>query len=243
MEVLVWGLYKQRISHENVLKEWAMLSWAAKWLFDDTVMSGVVSSVAAINRDDSEIIQEIWDLLNEADIIIAHNAAKFDVRKLNARFITNHLPPPLPYQVIDTLKVSQRHFAFSSHKLDFLTKMMGLSQKLETNYGLWKRCVAGDSKALDEMVTYNRSDVVALEELYVNLRPWIKSHPNMGLYYDKFEACCPNCGSTNIDWLGLYTTPAGQYQAFRCKCGAIGRDRHPNMKPKERSNLTISVAR
>ena len=50
MEVYVWGLYKQFISHNNIIKDkngneksWYVLSWAAKWLYDDDVMSDIVT--------------------------------------------------------------------------------------------------------------------------------------------------------------------------------------------------------
>jgi hypothetical protein len=246
MEVLVWGLYKQRISHENVIKEWACLSWAAKWLFEPEVMSDVVTPEEATARDDARIMHSLWDLINEADIIIAHNLKRFDERKMNARFILNELDPPLPYQTIDTLQHSRKLFAFSSHRLDFLNCLFDATRKIETNYSLWKRCINGGSeaeKALDEMVTYNRQDVVALEELYITLRPWMKSHPNMALYMEFDSMRCPNCGSKEITWQGEYVTPCGRYDSFRCECGAVGRSRFTNISRDERKKFGVSVAR
>lgn len=251
MEVLVWGLYKQRPSDANVLKEWSILSWACKWLFDDEIMSRSVTAKEAIDREDGNIIRALWDIIDEADIVIAHNAVNFDIRKINARFVLNRLPPPMPYQVIDTLKVSQRNFAFSTHKLDYINKLLDFERKIKTNYGLWKRCIRGDSSALKEMETYNRGDVVALEEFYVYLRPWVKSHPNMGLYVDTvkddgtFITVCPTCGSEILkhQWKGFYYTPAGKYRTFRCVCGSIGRSRYSSIGKGARKVLSVSVAR
>jgi hypothetical protein len=243
MEVYVWGLYKQRISPDNVIKPWACLSWAAKWLCEDKVLSAVVKPKEAIAREDYRIIRQVWALLNEADVVIGHNADAFDIRKLNARFIINGLKPPMPYVTIDTLKVSRRMFSFYSHKLDMLNKQLDLSRKLDTSFGLWTACVGGDKEALKTMEEYNRQDVVALEDLYFVLRPWIKSHPNMGIFVETDEAVCPNCGSEKIEWGGSYVTPAGEYKTFRCECGAIGRSRHTALTKEKRQNLTRSVAR
>jgi len=243
MTVLVWGLWKQRIYPENVIKEWSCLSWSAKWLCDNEVMSAVVSPKEAIDRVDKSIIKGIWELINEADILIAHNLLSFDNRKLMARFIINGLPPPMPYQTIDTLKHSQKNFAFSSHKLDYLNRMFNLQLKTETSYNLWKRCINGDIAALKEMESYNRSDVTALEELYLRIRPWIKSHPNIGLYFDNVKTVCPNCGSDILEWKGQYYTQAGKFKSFRCECGAIGRSRYANLTKEERRNLIRPVAR
>ena len=177
MEVYVWGLHDKRnqyISYNNVIKGRSVLSWAARWLFESEVMSEVATTSEARNRKDKRVLYEMWQLLEEADIIIAHNAQQFDVRRLNARFILNDYGPPMPYRVIDTLTEARKTFDFESNKLDDLNEQFGLSKKLPTDFDLWKRCVTGDASALEEMVTYNRSDVIALEELYLVLRPWIK---------------------------------------------------------------------
>ena len=72
----VWRLWKQDISPLNGMlqSEWFMLTWSAKWLFDDKIMSGKLTSKEAINEDDSRVTKEMWNLFNEADIVIAHNA-------------------------------------------------------------------------------------------------------------------------------------------------------------------------
>ena len=88
MTVSVWGIsFKQRIPADNIIEDWNALSWSAKWLFDSEIMSDVLTSEEAIARDDSRILKSIWKLLDESDIVIAHNGDKFDLRKLNARFI------------------------------------------------------------------------------------------------------------------------------------------------------------
>jgi len=243
MEVYVWGLYKQRINPDNVIKDWSCLSWAAKWLCDDKVMSDRVNVREAAARDDYRIMTGMWQLLEEADIVIGHNAARFDLRKLNARFIQNGLKPPMPYQIIDTLKECRKHFAFSSNKLDYVSALMDGGAKLHTDFDLWKRCVTGDKEALKEMETYNRQDVVALEDVYFAIRPWIKSHANMGLYVESEDPVCPTCGSENLTWKGHYYTQAGKYRAFRCHCGAIGRYRSSDLPKETRPNMARSVAR
>ena len=246
MEVFVWELYKQRIPITNVIKDWSMLTWSAKWLYNDEIISRKVTTGAATDRNDMEILQDLWWLLDEADIVIAHNAIKFDVRKINARFIENGLRPTSPYQIIDTLKVAQRNFGFSSHKLDYLLSILSTESKKHTSFQLWKDCVNGDEKAIDYMLEYNQHDVVVLEELYLLLRPWIKSHANMGLYTDNEESVCANCGSTSLDWedTNAYVTPANKYSTYRClNCGAIGRSRYSQITKEKRKNLTISIAR
>lgn len=219
MEVYVWGLYKQRIPHNNIIKDWFMLSWSAKWLYDDNVMSAVVTPKDALKRHDGGILSELWALLDKADIVIGHNLDRYDDRKIKARFLDNGMQPPTPYRTVDTLKVARREFALSSYKQDYITKHFKLHEKIDTSalggFDLWKRCVNGDADALQLMVSYNRQDVRGLEDVYLMLRPYIKNHPNLGVMMD--ETVCPNCGSDGlIDTDSYYHTTANKFKVFRC---------------------------
>ena len=237
MEVYVWGLYKQFIPHTNIIKDengnvktWFCLSWAAKWLYDDTILSDIVTPIESIARDDSRILKSIWKLLDEADIVIGHNGDRFDLRKLNARFIDNEMNPPSPFRTIDTLKVARKEFAFVSYKQDFLTKHFKLPQKLSTEFQLWVDCMEGNQKRLDEMAEYNRHDVMGLEEVYLKLRPYIKNHPNLGVLMDM--DVCPNCGCEHLDETeATYFTSANQFPVYRCqgcKTPYIGHKKNSN---------------
>jgi AraC-like DNA-binding protein len=245
MEVFVWFLGKQRIPYDNVIQEWNCISWAAKWLFASDVMSDIQTPEEAKNREDKRILTSLWPLVNEADIIIGQNLSRFDVRKINARFLYHNFIPPFSYQVVDTLTEMKRYFAFSSYRLDDVCKFLKLNTKIESSYGLWKRCLAGDEKSLNRMNTYNKNDVLILEELYLRIRPWIKSHPNVGLYMDTDNnSVCSNCGSDKLKHEGKYYTPAGRFLAFRCEsCGAVCRSRYSDIDREERESLVISVAR
>lgn len=244
MEIYVWGLYKQRPTIDQIIKDWSVLSWSAKWLFDSKVMSDVVTAKEAINRDDKRVLTGLWKLMDEADILVAHNGKRFDCRKVNARFIVHGWKPPMSYHLIDTRIEANKHFAFSSAKLAWLTQLFKLEEKWKTEYELWTRSAQGDQEAIDYIHRYGCQDVVALEDLYVELRPWIKSHPNYGLYVDTDKEVCPNCGESKLKWRGYYYTPAGRFRAFRCNtCGAVGRSRFSDLSKAEKKKLTISVAR
>ena len=54
--------------------------------------------------------------------------------------------------------------------------------------------MAGDETACDYMVTYNEFDVKLLEEIYMRLRPYDKSHPHLGLYYEDDVVRDPTTG-------------------------------------------------
>ena len=76
--------------------------------------------------------------------------------------------------------------------------------------------MAGDKKAWVKMKKYNAQDVVLLEKVYLCLRPWAKSHPNMSMYQE--GVACPKCGSSKgFHRGGVYTNATTQYSVWRCK--------------------------
>jgi len=236
--------YKVNIPPENIIEDVYIICYAAKWLFSDGVFGDCVTPSESLVQNDKRVCTSLWNTMEEADIIIAHNGDKFDIPIINSRLIVNGFGPPSPYTTIDTLKQSWKNFKFSSNKLDELNKLFGLDRKIETKFDLWKGCKNGDKESLDYMYHYCKGDIVALEGLYLYLRPWMTSHPNLALYCDIEGEICPHCMSTQLDWeIKPYVTPAGKYRAFRCKCGAIGRSRFTALTKDERMNLTISTAR
>lgn len=165
----------QYLGEKNILQDWYMVSWAAKWLGEDQVFSDVLTSREAKQGNDKRILKGLWKLLDEADIVIGHNSDKFDLKRVNTRFILNGYKLPRPSKSIDTLKLARKMFSFSSNKLDYLCKLFGLDGKTEhEGYDLWLNCLKGDKKSLETMVNYNRNDVVILEDLYNILKEGIQ---------------------------------------------------------------------
>jgi len=229
---------------DMIESDWFMITWSAKWLFEDKIMTGKLTPEEALNEDDSRITKSMWELFDEADVVIAHNALRFDVKKLNTRFFLQGLPSPSHYQVIDTLIHARKRFSMMSNKLDYLARMLGLEGKIKhSGFELWKRCVKyGEQAALDEMEEYNIQDVRVLEEVYLAMRAWIKPHPNIGLFVADDKTCCPTCGSEDLTQKGDYKTYVNAYETFRCNsCGSISRGRKTSVSKEKRENLVISL--
>lgn len=244
----IWGFWNQNPGHnlDMVETDWFMLTWSAKWLFEDQVMSDRLTGEEAAREDDSRLVANLWDLIDEADIVIAHNALKFDVRKMNSRFLLNGLTPPSSYEVIDTLVHARKRFAMSSNKLDYLAKLLNVGGKVShEGFPLWKKCVKGDDEALKTMSEYNDGDVTLLEEVYLKMRPWIKPHPNVGLHVEDNLQVCPSCGSSDLVWSGsVYRTYVNEYPTCKCnKCGAEARSRKAITSKERRDNLLVSLPR
>ena len=227
----VWALFKQYISLEQIRKDWIVMSWSAKWAGQDEIYSDTLFRHAKAYKkdpeDDSQILKTLHPMLCEADIVVGHNVSAFDLPKIRARMLLHGIQPFPPVQEIDTLKIAKQHFKFTSNKLAYIAKALGVGEKEDTGgHLLWASCQRGDKVSWDMMERYNRKDVILTEGVYNLLAPWSKSHPNAGLYTDGEWPVCTVCGSTQIRREGFAYTTVGKYQRFQCKdCGKFLRSR------------------
>lgn len=166
---------------------------------------------------DEELVKYIWKLIDESDIVIAHNGNAFDIKAITGRFMHYKLPPPRPYQTVDTKLVYKRYFNEDSNSLKDIASKHHLPLKLETGGSeLWRACELGDKKAIAKMKEYNNGDVVTLEAAYLLARPYMNNHPNVALMNGYIQAC-PICGSENVHKRGITYTRSGFKQRYQCQ--------------------------
>ena len=244
----VWRLWEQNVSLNMIHTDWYVLSWSAKWLGDSPSKTMYMDQRNARDiENDKAILHHLWKLLDEADIVITQNGKSFDQKKLNARFVIHGFQPPSSYKHIDTKLIAQKHFGFTSNKLEYMTdKLCTKYKKLKSakfqGFELWKQCLAGNVEAWDEMKKYNMYDVLSLEELYTKLIPW-DSSINFDLYRDSKEYIC-KCGSKEFKKQGWFYTNVGKYQRYRCKsCGAESRDRTNVFNDDKKASIRVGTSR
>ena len=238
MEAYVWGLFDQNIGLEMIKEDWSVLSFSAKWLGapSDEIMYYDTRNEDNV-RNDKNLLKIIHGLLDECDVTITQNGIRFDIPKLNARFIKHGMKPPSSFRNIDTLRIAKRHFSFTSNKLAYMTDMLCVKyKKLDhsefAGFKLWAECMKGNLKAFKSMEEYNKYDVLSLEELYNVLAPWDKTI-QFSVFNENLEDRC-SCGSTDIKEHGHAYTNTGKYLRYICKdCGKESRDTQ-NLLPKEK---------
>lgn len=230
-----WGEWQQNINKDAKVRDYGLLTHAWAW-GDGEVVSSAVCAEDARHNEYQSIVHEMWALLDEADIVVAHNGAKFDIKRANAEFVKAGLPPPSPYKVYDTLKVAKAKFKFPRNDLESLCNYLGVEHGKLKNSGmpLWMKCITGCTQSLNEMEEYNRGDIYALRDVFYRLLPWDNQGINFGLYGDRLQNhLCTHCGSSELETLeGKYAyTSNNSYQVYRCSvCGAISRTRNSSGK-------------
>lgn len=224
----IWKLYEETTHTGMIEKDWHLACWCAKWLDKKEIMSSSIIDFKNYKKNpenDKSCLEKLWKLLDEADIVIAHNGARFDIPKINTRFIKNGMTPPSPYKILDTLKSARFYFGFTSNRLNDLGQFLEVGQKVDTGgFQLWKRCMKGEKKAFQEMVKYCKQDVLLLEAVYKKLRPYINNHPSVTVTEDSSVFQCPKCGSNKMQRRGVAHTNVATYRRYSCNdCGAWSR--------------------
>ncbi len=227
-EVYSFRIRDVNLGIDQIKKDGYVLMWAAKWLDSNEIMSDSVRQhtqhVSEYDKaGERAIAKSLRALVDEADIVVTHNGNRFDIKWLNALLIKHDLKPVSTFKSVDTY-VQASKFQFISHKLDWLCRKLSLGQKIRTEFELWKECMIGNKKNWEKMERYCKHDVLLLERLYLKLRPFMQTHPNLGLFNKSGDRCCPNCGSQSIKKKGFFYTNQGKYQRYICKCGKNIRD-------------------
>lgn len=212
----VWGLWENNVALNQIKEDWFILSYSAKFLDEDKTHY-LDQRYSNPIQDDKMLCEGIHHLINEADILLTHNGDKFDIKKLNARFLYHGLDPIPPKQSIDTLKVAKKYFAMTSNKLEYIAKFLGCTEKDKhknfPGFSMWSECLKSNIEAFKEMELYNLGDVLTLIEIYEKLIRY--DHSIQFSSYAGALLC--SCGSKEFIRDGRKYAKNSIRQMYKCK--------------------------
>lgn len=228
-----WGTYQTDVLH--IVEDWKILSFACKQVGAGKKIQA--ETLLDYDMDEFTLVVALSTVLEDVDAVIAHNGKKFDMKKIRAKMIEHKLNPPPPVPVIDTLLEARQSFAFSKNRLDHIGQLLVNDRKQDTGgFKLWLDCMAGCPKAFAKMRKYNIQDVKLLEKVYLEMRPWMRNHPNLSIIDDTKKAACDKCCSTDLTAWGFYNTNSGKYKRFFCNgCGGWVKGAKSVLDPKTKA--------
>ena len=221
---------------DNVTRQVSIVCAAWQWLGTDSVSStSVLKDPERFQKcfhDDYFVVKSLHALLEDADILVAHNGDRFDWPMFNWRCVVHNLPPPKKPRLVDTLKIAKKEFKAESNSLRYLTKWLDVDGKDHSPN--WQKIFQGDVQEIKDCERYCRQDIRALRGLYLRLRPYATSHANLnpmltGIHHDT----CPKCLSDDLERRGFNYTNAGKFQSYRCKCCGSWSQGKKNLKTVE----------
>lgn len=214
--------YSNFLNPMDIERDIWMVCAAWKWYGEPVVASTSVLKDAERFKnnyaDDYHVVKTLWDLMDEADILVAHNGDAFDWKIFTSRCIANHLPPPNKPVMVDTLKIARREFKFSSNQLRYLAKFLGVTDKDDAPK--WDLVAEGNEEEIGYCEKYCRQDIRTLDAIYTRLLPYITNHPHVG-----HRGLCPKCRHFDIQSAKTRYLKSGKsYKQMRCNpkggCGS-----------------------
>lgn len=220
---IVWTYsigYQISISHDQIIKERAIICICYKWAHEDKVHSLIWSK----KQNDKKMLEKIVPILESADEVIAHNGDRFDIKWMRTRAFLHKIPFPAYIKTIDTLKKARGKFNFNSNRLDYLSKVTGGSGKLD--YGgikvINEIVLNNDRDALEKYIEYCIKDVVELQRIYELMNPYIEPATHIGAFHGNGRYSCPHCGSVTLKRQGFAYSASG-IRKQRIQCGSCSR--------------------
>jgi len=188
----VSGTGEQRINHEQITDDFYITSWAGKMLYNNEVFGASVTPKEAKKRDDKRVAKELHKIIKDVDFVITYNGNKFDIKKINWRFLIHNMPPVIQYGSIDLYRKMKDVFGPASLAMDYVLKELGYNGKHHSDYRQWAMASNGDAGALKDRYEYNVNDVWMMEDLYPRVRGWFKNHPNFAPWLDLHQEFDPS---------------------------------------------------
>lgn len=203
--------YKLSISHDNIIKERAIICIAWKWAGRPRVYCRTWDK----NQCDKALLEEFVEVMHSADEVVTHNGDRFDITWIRTRCLKHGIPMSPDFVSIDTLKSARSKFRFNSNQLDYIAKFLGLGQKKPTGFGLWRDItLKNDKSALRKMVEYCKHDVKLLEWVWDRLNQYVPAKSSVG----ETQRDCPECGGSRGVIRGYRTSVAGLKKVqLQCK--------------------------
>lgn len=186
-------------------------------------------------QDSEQMISKFTKIIEKADLAIAHNGDKFDLRQINTQRLIAKKPPISWPTTEDTLKQFKKHFYFPSYKLDYIAKLLLGEGKGKMVFKDWKDIVQyKDPDALEKMIKYCKRDVSITARCFKRAMAFFKPKIHAGIVKDNDKETCPRCGGKGSRSKGHMFTLAAKYRKRQCKsCFHIFRGARLKLNPSK----------
>ena len=238
---LTWAwnnqLWQSPIPQNMVIEPSRTLTWAAKWLGNKKVYFR--------HENAPDFVTTLWQMMDEADVIVGYNSKKFDRKYISTMFFEEGMPPPSLSHDIDLYPIVRGKFQFPSYKLAYVAeRLLPVGKLKHAGFGLWEAYMDGEAWAKKQMKEYNIQDAVITEMLYEKVLGWITNHPNHGLYVeDQENPICRNCGSDKVKKNGPEYDTTGVFAYERYKCTNCGANLRGRKSVKGKSKISKQVVK
>lgn len=250
--------YKQQVMKADMS---ILTVFGYRWFHEDE------TKFLSLDQYDSEesFIKAVYEVLSQADIMIAHFGDRFDKKYLQSKMLITLDKGLQHLKSVDTCRIAKQYLYLASNSLKGLAKTLGVKCKTELPWSYWQQMeqyqyffIPGqehkgkyDRKLWDDMIEYCINDVDVLYECTMRLSPYIPSTAALSIaLFDKGNLKQKDnkyiCHNINCKGRALkkhstrsVLTTNCFYNRYQClKCGTVYRS---NIKSKNNPNCARKV--
>lgn len=218
----VFRFGKQWVGHDQMMEGYKsdIICVCWKWNYENQIHS---ADWGFYRQCSDKLVAKFVKEAEKADLVIAHNATKFDIKHVNTQRLLHGQNPIAWPEIEDTLTQIRKHFYFPSYRLDYISKILAGEGKDIMVQDDWIAIVTRKHpKFLRKMIKYCEKDVLLLEKVFNKVSKFCTPKTNMALVTEAGRYGCPRCGSDKVIHHGVRRTLARMYQRLCCKvCGSV----------------------
>jgi uncharacterized protein YprB with RNaseH-like and TPR domain len=195
-----------------------LLAVGFKWLGEKDVTVLAITDYDTFKKDptnDKGLVRDFLKVYETADLTVAYNGVLFDKPWLMAKCLEHRLPIPPNIPMQDPYFCVKSNLRISRKSLQNTAYFLNLSnEKTPVEGKIWKRAGAGHKASIQYIVEHCYADVMVLEELYLYLRPLMRTHWRLGGTMGQ----CRFCSSFKLHSRGrLMTKNKGEVRRVQCQ--------------------------
>ncbi len=132
--------------------------------------------------NDREIVRAMCEAINAHDVIVGHNAMRFDIPFLRTRCLRWGLPPLKETKCVDPLQIAWRKFKLRSNRLGSVSDHLGISdRKTPLDMSVWADAMLNGSKDAMNLITEHcEADIRVLSGVLPHVKPFIRQLDDRG---------------------------------------------------------------
>jgi uncharacterized protein YprB with RNaseH-like and TPR domain len=219
--VLIWDIEASNLSADCGF----VFCIGYKWIGEDKIH--LLKSRGKHIWDDKDLMQK-WELVfNSADLHVAHYGSRFDLPFIQTRRMMHGLEPLSPVPIVDTWRISKYKLKLRNNRLATLASAVHIPkdkrrpEKTPLEPSVWMMAHAGHKPSIKYIEEHCIADIDVLEAVYLQLRSFASSHPNLGKIERRANEACPVCAGDKIQRRGISVTARGRFSRMHCQgCGA-----------------------
>lgn len=172
--------------------------------------------------NDEALVKFFAPILQQADIVSAHNGDRFDIPVFNTRLLAHGFEPVPISKTFDTKKIAKNIFHLPSNKLDDIADFLKIGRKLSTFKQLWFGCEKGELKSWKHMKKYCGLDVSLQYEVLKRILPFAKQTGDF-VFVNQDGITCPSplCQSAHMTRSKERIVKGGYKMQYQCMdCGS-----------------------